>query len=261
MLANNQLVSDSRNADQWMVGYLRTTTFIPDLSMDDIIKNSWCNQIVGRNPEDEYIDYQRSLKAQKSSFHDNLLTIVSQPKRIDWTLEATTDESSEMSTLPTLGSMSNRTLEPFVEIIKQWLDKCPMANRLAFGALLVRPTANIQTGCEEIQQYLPHVQLKPHDTSDFFYQVNRPRKSTVDQSIMINRLNKWSVGLIGTVGVTMDSSTLKTSTNIHSQHVCRLELDINTVVLNSTISRDKTYEIFQELVKHGLEISSEGDVS
>ena len=253
-------VLDSIGADRWKLVFLRATTFIPDLSMDDIVKNSWWRQIVGHDPDDDRIDYKSNLKVQKGSFNNNILAIISQPKRIDWTLEATVDESSENSKPPSLGTMNGRILEPFVGIVKDWFDKCSPINRLAFGAILINPTADAKTGYEEIQNYLPRVQLDPQGTSDFFYQINRPKKSSVNKNIKINRLNKWSVGLIGTVGVTIDSAEREAFTHIREQHICRLELDINTPILDSAVSGDGASAVFQELIKYGQEIASKGDV-
>ena len=211
-------------------------------------------------PDEVHVDNQRKARVQKSLLDGNLWAMICQPGRVDWTLEAVEKESDKTSELVTLGAMSANTLEPFVKIIGKWLGKCPPTNRLAFGANLGKMVNDRHAGYEEIKRYLPSVELDPQNTDNFLYQINRPRKSKVDPNIMINRLNTWSVVLVSTGGVTIDSTGAKISANVQNIHVRKLELDINTAFLDDSIAKKKGRKIFQELVEHGQEISSEGDV-
>lgn len=260
MLVDDLLVSGPNGGDRWLVGYLRMTTFIPDLSTEAAVENTWWGETIGSKPEDERIDRQRWVKEQKGTLNGNHLVMVSQSGRVDWTFEAVEEGSNEGSELHALGSMSDNTLEPFVKFVKKWLSVCPPANRLAFGAILGIPVADAQTGYEEIQSYLQSVQLNPQTTSDFFYQINRPKEINVRSNIMINRLSMWSVALAGNVRVTVDPTASKASVYKRGQHICRLEFDINTVSLEDTVSGDDAYAIFHELVEHGQEIAKKGDV-
>ena len=244
----------------WGVGFLRATTFIPDLTGEDSVGNAWWENVAGGKPEDERIIHQRGVKEQRGELNGNLLAMVSQPGRVDLTLEARDEESSEMSELSTMGSLSGGTMEPFMEIVKRWLNECPPANRLAFGATLGWLAADAQTGYEEIQRYLPSVQLNPQGSLDFFYQINRPKESTVRPGVRINRISRWSVPLVGTVGVTVDPTASKATASIQGWHICKLELDINTSILSDATSGDGAYAIFQELAAHGQEIAKEGDI-
>lgn len=258
-LAANRPAS-SPNGEWWEVGSLRATAFIPDLSGADSVGNTWWERVTGGKPEDERIIHQRGVKEQRGALNGNLLAMVSQPSRADLTLEARGEESSELSELLTMGSLSGGTLEPFMRIVKSWLNECPPANRLAFGAILGWLAADAQTGYEEIQQYLPSVQLSPQNSSDFFYQINRPKESTVRPGIRINRISKWSVPLVGTVGVTVDPTASKVTASMQGWHICKLELDINTAILSDPTSGDGAYALFQELAAHGQEIAKEGDI-
>lgn len=243
-----------------MVGQLRATTFIPNLTADDTTKKSWWDQVVGEDPVTGEIDYQRNLQTLRGPINDNSLIMIHQPERIDWILEATLDKAQGPMP-PTLGSMSDRTLEPLVKIVKNWLGICPRTYRLAFGAIIVKQTDNVQTGCEEIQPYLPNVKLNPKGTSDFSYKINRPKKSSVKPNVTINRVNEWSIEVSSNLGITMGSSRKAVvSTNIQNLHLCKLGLDINTAIQDSLISGDEATEIFQELIRHGQEIAKKGDV-
>ncbi len=244
-----------------MVGSLGATTFIPNLSVDGAIENTWWDKTIADKPEDEHINRQKGVKEQTGSLHGHRLIMVSQAGRVDWALVATEEGSSETSKLAALGPMSADTLDPFMEIVKNWLNKSQPANRLAFGAALGRPTADAQTGYKEIQPYIPAVKLNPQDTSDFFYRINRPRESAVSPGTMINRSSSWAVGLVGTVGVAVEPAASKVVGSIQGQqYICRLDLDINTAILDDGVVKDDAYSIFQELVAHGQEIASNGDI-
>ena len=259
-LGEGRPASGSNGGNQWVVGLLRATTFIPDLAAEDVVENTWWNEIVGSKPEDERINHQRGVKEQKGAFKGNLLIMVSQFGRVDWTFAPAEDGSVEESEIPALGPMSDDTLNPFAEIVKNWLSVCPLVNRLAFGAILGMPTADAPTGYEEIQPYIPNVRLNPQTSSDFFYQINRPKKSNTMPGVMINRLSRWSVELVGSMGVTVDPAASKASVRMRGQHIRRLELDINTVPLDDTVLRDGAYALFHELVEHGQEIANKGDI-
>lgn len=256
-MANQPTSGQDRNP--WEVGFLRATTFIPDLTPESSVGNTWWEKVAADRPEDERISHQRGTKEQKGTFNGNRLAMVSQPGRVDLTL-GVADEPSEPSKLPSIGPISVDTLEPFMEISRRWMNACPSASRLAFGTILGKLTADIQTGHEEILSYLPCVQLDPQNITDLFYQINRPKMSAVDPSIRINRVSKWSVQLVSTVGVTIDHVESKATTNMQGWHICRLELDINTPTLSDAVSGDGAYAIFQELASHGQNIAKDGDI-
>ena len=219
--------------------------------------------MVGSQPNDEHINRQNGMREQRGMLNGNHLTMVSQTKRIDWTLDPARQGSLEPTVppeLPAIGPVSCDTLEPFATIVRKWLIQCPPVNRLAFGAILVMPVANAQKGCEELQKHLHYIQMNPQNTTDFIYQINRPKESAIDSGVRINRLCRWSVSQIGTVGVEVDLTTLNASAAMEGQYVCKLDLDINTAVLNNVVSGDNAYEIFQELVAHGQEIAAKGDI-
>lgn len=258
-MADDRPVSDPSGQGQWLVGLLRATTFIPDLSMGGAIENMWWDKTVGGKPDVENIDRQNGVKKQKGSLNNNRLVLVSQPGRVDWTLEVAESASPDMPELPALGPLSTDTLDPFLNIVKKWLSGCPPANRLAFGANLGRLVADARTGYEDIQQYIPAVQL--NGVSNFLYQINRPKESTVSPGTMINRMNTWTVVSIGTVGVTFEPTASKAAANMQGQrHICRLDLDINTALLDVSVVKDEAYAIFMEMVEHGQKIAYEGDV-
>src|SRR5436190_1193852 len=79
--------------------------------------------------------------------------------------------------------------------------------RLAFGAVLAQPTEDRHSGYVQIAKYLPSIRLDVDGSSDFLFQINRPRPSRVGiENLLINRLARWSVLIFKTFGVTLEKT-------------------------------------------------------
>ena len=245
--------------DKWAVDYLRATTFIRTRSMEEVTGNTWWEKVIGGKPDDERILHQKGVKEQKGMLDGSLLTMLSQISRVDWTLTTAKQVPSELLKRSAIGSMSD-TLKPFLKVVENWLGECPPTNRLAFGAALVRPVADVHTGHKEILQFLPDVRLNHMGIDDFLYQINRHRKSTSGAGIRINRLSKWSVVRAVTVGIPVDPMGGAMPASEQESYACALELDVNTAPSRDEISRDITWPIFQELTEYGREIAIKGDI-
>ena len=245
--------------NKWEVEYLRATTFISQRTLDEIIKDTWWEKVIGDKPEEEHVNYQQGVREQRGMLNNNRLIMLNQLNRIDWTVLIEKQVSDETPDTPTIRSLSD-VLESFLSVIKRWLDECPTVNRLALGAVLVRPVADIQTGYKEILKFLPDLRLDHTGISDFFYQINRPRESTSIVGTNINRLSKWSIMQTGTLEIKINASEVLMPMSKQGQSACRLELDINTAPPNKNIPKDDMWPIFEELVRHGCEIAIKGDI-
>ena len=183
--------------------------------------------------------------------------------RIDWHLTSLqTSLEGDGSQVVSVGPFPESS-NLFLETMFRWfdVDDCPNAKRLGFGAFLVQPVESKEDGYRLIASYLPHVELDPSGSSEFLYQINRPRESrTGITGLKINRLSKWSVLVqtralisVGPEGVSQDISP--------SKHAGRLELDINTRQdFDGTFARAALSEVFRELVDLGAEMASDGDI-
>jgi len=154
-------------------------------------------------------------------------------------------------------------LDIFSPLMRRWfeLESCPPVQRLAFGAILRQPVNDQQSGYRQISAYLPFVKLDAENSSDFSYQINRPRVSTSGfAELKINRLSKWSV----VAGQSIQFAVGLTSARYlpgRAYFACHLEVDINTAAeFQGELPRDQLPQIFQELVDLGIEIAREGDI-
>jgi hypothetical protein len=146
----------------------------------------------------------------------------------------------------------------------RWLADPPPITRLAFGAALLDPVEDKLTGYRRLSEFLPAVQIDAEGSEDFFYQINRPRKSNLPiKGLRINRLSKWSVALIQSFRLTMIPTSPVGVQNFPGDkcHVCRVELDISTPAdFQDELPREKLADIFRELAELGSEISLRGDI-
>ncbi len=149
----------------------------------------------------------------------------------------------------------------FSEMTKRWLAKCPSIKRLAFGAVLLHPTADPKSSYEVLDRYLPDVRVSP-SSSEFMYKINRTRMSRVLQELKINRLSTWSA-LHWTLSITLGLSAGATTRELAPTQgdACKLELDISTdAEFSQQLPTDKLGALWDELIQIGIEIAEKGDV-
>lgn len=188
---------------------------------------------------------------------------------IDWYLRATDKIVDRAESSEEIAFVAHDATKGFYDLILRWmkLASCPGVNRLAVGAILLQPVENRQAGYRKLGAYLHSLKLDS-ESSDFLYQINRPRESlTGITDLRINRLCKWSVALLGEVSVSLsflpkDLKPVKGSIEGQGHYACRLELDVNTSQEHEQeFSRDRLHVIFNELVDQAQEISEKGDVA
>ncbi len=244
----------------WQVENLRLTAFF---STDAKIEPStWWADLVGSPPETTVSRPKAGLHREDGIVEGRKLSLQVQPDRVDWTLTPFVEPAEAgVETMPSAGPFPD-ALNPFATLATSWLRVCPPVTRLAFGAVLFQPTADQRAGYLQIAKYLHWVKLDPDGSSDFFYQINRPRDSTSGiHGLRINRLSKWSVLLFQGFSVALGKQQLATVGYTLKESACRLELDINTAPeFAGELPRDTLPKIFQELVALGEDIASKGDI-
>ncbi len=76
--------------------------------------------------------------------------------------------------------------------MKSWLERCPDPLRMAWGLDAVRTVSTLADARELASQYVGFV-VDEGIVSDFSYQANRFRQSTVVASKQLNRFARWSI--------------------------------------------------------------------
>jgi hypothetical protein len=245
------------NISQWYAQELRLTVFLsPAAQIGD---QTWWKSLVGEQPQNEIFQPQTGVKRYEGLIKDNeierglILTI--HPTRIDWQLVSL---NSSVSEFPTIGSFISST-NYFLTLMLRWLEDSPPIQRLAFGASLLKRVEDPENSYEQLSKYLPFdLDL---DSSDFSYQINRPRKSTIDENLIINRLSVWSIATLLTLEAGFGNFQSNYAYPTVQSTSLSLNLDINTFgeFIDSS-DQKKIKQVFKELVELSKEIAEEGDI-
>ena len=240
----------------WQVVSLRLVLF-RDKPIETV-RPLW-ETLTGEKPEKVDSQPRANIIIESGTFVLGALSHISDPLRITWNLSPL-QEQQQLPSLPTLGSLFE-TKRQFINMMNDWLssDSVPEINRIAIGSVSIIVNDNRALAYKQLSALLHHVTIDIENSTDFFYQINRPIQSTVDSDLIINRLSKWSSARIMGLGLLVgEKPAVIQGTRDHV--ASRLELDINTSQYNkNTFSKEKLTLLLQELNKLGDEISTEGD--
>lgn len=249
---NNQRAS----SPEWLASTVRLTVFPGLLTLKD--SEGWWEELAGQ-PSEQVVNRRGELQESGSTDKGQFILTVDSV-RIDWRIVSIDDSTLLSGDITSLIPFS-QSIDYFLEIMMKWLEKKSYKfERIAFGAELLFPVESRQEAYKELSKYLPSVKLDIDNSSDFLYQINRPRSSQSSISgLQINRLSKWS-GLKLSRGYILPTGK-PISFPDSDLHFCRLELDINTAAeFNGEIPSKQVPAIFRELVALGREISLKGDI-
>lgn len=252
------------DVSHWQVQALRLTAFpSPAAKFDD---PKWWKELLGADAESRNIRPARGELTEQGPFEKGILVLQVSPLRIDWNLglNVATGLDLDDPNLPALGSLSD-VGDKFQKLMAGWLNSAtvPPLQRLAFGAVLRQPVGGHNDGYKLLSKYLSSVDLSL-ESRDFFYQINRPRKSKIPQvaDLVINRLTKWACV---TFQRTVFQQLADGKTNTHvvggTSYACSLELDISSSSdYTVELPKQALEQMFRELYGFGREIASRGDV-
>jgi hypothetical protein len=241
-------------ATAWQVEHLRFTVLGEVAPLDPA--GAW-REITGVEPEVVANQPKRGLVQVQGKLDDQRrLALQVQHRRVDWVLGPANVENLPaegffaISALPT-------ALDDFSDMLNRWLPSWPSAERLALAGVMHQPQADRVAGYKQIQDYLPAITLDL-ESSDFLYQINRPRPSqTGIPDLRINRLTKWSVAVL----THLSGSDLTRLSEVSQRHACRLEFDINTAAdFRDPLSQKSFPAILAEFAALVRELVERGDV-
>jgi hypothetical protein len=245
--------------DVWQAQTMRVTVFPTEVV--SLEPSSWWDKVVGVPPEAVGSRPKVGQFQARGDFEGRQLVLQIQPGRVEWILGPLAKAVDEESTLPSLGSFSE-VLQSLSKVVVSWLPQAPALQRFAFGAILTQPVDNVLAGYALLQKYLASsVRLDPESSSDFFYQINRPRPSrTTIAGLRLNRLTKWSVQVVRRMTMTIGTEGGATRA-LGQDAACRLELDMNTAPdFTGALPADQLGSLLQELIDLGREIAQKGDI-
>lgn len=216
--------------------------------------------LTGERPEKVNSQPRANIIIEEGTVVLGSLAHFSDPLRINWTLSPSKEQQQKTASFPTLGSLFE-TKDQFIKMMNDWLssDAAPETNRIALGSVSLIVNDNKASAYKQLSTLLHHVTIDIENSTDFFYQINRPIQSTVEPDLIINRLSKWNAIRAMGLGLLIGEKSEVIQESI-GYSASRLELDINTHQSNKKIfSKEKLIPLLQELSKFGDQISTEGD--
>jgi hypothetical protein len=248
-------------SQEWKVETLRLTGF-PTEIVKQPEQEQWWFSLTGEQPANRLQNPRQAILQEDGPFKNANLIVKIEPLRVDLLYTTTVlpllDQSDE---IPCIGSFQD-ILNDFNSIVSKLLQlpSFPLLGRLAFGSTLIEAVSNKKEGYDRLATFL-RFPIDSENSSDFFYQINRPRLSDIiTPKIIINRLSKWSVASHQTVALQIKPEP-KTFSPTNLRHAVRLEVDINTSQdFAKPLPKEKLIILFNQLVDYAVEISKEGDI-
>jgi hypothetical protein len=250
------ILQDNTDLAVWQAEILRVTCFPSSTANFD--STSWWKDITGEQPEKTIERAREGFRQDEGVVGDKKIVLGVQPARIDWLMQSVENENQAP-----IGAFTDN-LDSFLTMVSHWFKIAPPLARIAFGSVLMFPVDTREAGYELLAKYLPKIQIDSVGTSDFLYQINRPRMSQLEvPELKINRFTKWAVQKRGLAQLEFLPTNARISIfPSHETFSCRLELDINTSAdFKSDLPQDKLMDIFNELVELAKEITVQGDIA
>ncbi len=218
---------------------------------------------MGEPPETKLLTPKRGALKEEGPLEKGRLVLNIRPMRIDWLFQSIYDDQSESFPIPIIGPFPE-SLVPFFGIIERWfsLEALPELTRIALGVVLVEPVEDKKLGYQRISKYLPTIKLDTEKSSDFSYQINRPRPSTSGiKDLSVKRISRWSVSLHRAAAISVGPDSAEAATLGQTYFTTRLEVDINTAPdFKGFLPAEHLSKILRELVSLAEEIASKGDI-
>ncbi len=240
---------------EWQVGLLRATAFC--LAPPDLSNIKWWERVVGAPAEVRSVRAGAGHLIEQGLVENRSLQLQITLARVDWIFTA--KEELDGDVFPQLGPFEE-SVRPFQALISRWLETAPSLNRLAFGAQLYIPSSNVAEARGHVARMLPYVKLDWEHIHDFSIRVNRPRPFLAWPEV--GELNR--IAVVQAVSRRKIVATLLPETQVpvpvKEEFSANLELDINTPPLDvrQEIPRERTVQIFSELVSNAREIAERG---
>ncbi len=216
--------------------------------------------LTGEKPEKVDSQPRANIIVESGTVVLGSLTHSSDPLRITWHLSPSQEQQQKTTSFPVLGSLFE-IKDQFIKMMNDWItsDFVPETNRIALGSVSLLINERRESAYAQLSPLLHHVEIDIENSTDFFYQINRPIQSTVEANLEINRLSKW--GVIRSMGLgLLVGEKSKVVQDFKGYVAGRLELDINTSQHNKKIFSKKQLTLFlEEFSKLGDQISTEGD--
>ncbi|MGP8252112.1 MAG: hypothetical protein ACLQHF_08765 [Terracidiphilus sp.] len=254
----NQEATKAASAVQLETESLRFTAFLS--ATERIGEQRWWTELTGAEPETRSSRLTLGQTQEAGPVESYGLVLATSPGRVDWLLTPRQQEGAPPE-FRRAGPLVE-TLPFFQSLMSRWFELSPDFIRAALGVVVREPMPSRQDAYRKLAHYLPAVKIDPEGSSEFFYQVNRPRKSKTIEGLQINRLSKWSAAFLVPFGFTFVSPAQGQLGKMgEGETSCRIELDINTdPTFSGNLDRSFLPNILGEFVDLAMELVTVGEI-
>ena len=213
----------------WQAQSLRLTVFL-SAPLDLGVTATLWKSATGDDPEIDDSRPREGVRRQAGPFGDWYLETVIAPARVDWVLAPKVDDPQPRAEPSPYCERLDKAMSAFIAAGSKWLTVgSPSINRLAVGAVLLMPVADLRAAYQKLNGLLTAVRVDPDHSLDFFYQINWPRASLVVSELRLNRLTRWSAISVRSLSLQVDDNKASVlSGPSGGQDYCRLECDHST---------------------------------
>ena len=241
--------------DEWQFSQIRFTAFSADPKTD--LEGTF-EAFFGFAPESRSTQKAQFL-TEVSARRDNVVyRVLAAGPKIDITVDAAAAEAGVAPPALPMLPLPQETRETFVVSSSNILERLREVRRLAVGEHRLLPVNSRVEAYKRMATFLPGVSLDPEGSTDFFYQINRPRKYRVgNQDVKINRLSHW-LGIV--LSVTVTAGNISQTTPVAD--AISLTTDVNSAVEIdvSTFNTGEHRHLVETLFAFSSEIAEKGDI-
>jgi hypothetical protein len=239
-----QGMSPEKLSRLWLTLGLRLSVF--PLTSWDAPTDLW-ERIVGEPHETEQSQPRQRLRVQSGPWQGGLLQVMTSPSNIVWTALPAPDADGfpDFDKWPVVD-----ILPAFVALTRAWLVSTDFdIMRIGFGLTGLLSAPDKISSYQILQELIPSVRIDPEETSDFFYQINRPISSGVlGSQVHLNRLMKWNSRSFALTQLQISPNVAQASPVV-DKYYATLENDTNTPnELRGALEKSLLGAIYDELV-------------
>lgn len=238
----------------WEVELQRITIFrFPGTELD--VSSLW--KFVSKFEADEIVNKPAiGFIRYEGQYENGRLILSVDNQRLD--LIITAQPMKDVIDISTIGAL-DQVLIKFNETADKLLTQLDGVLRVAYGLIVVERTKDKMSSYKRLSELLPSIQIDVENSSDFFFQINRPVKSEILENNLINRISRWSAVQLLHAVVTNESTGVQVMkpTNLEAT---RIELDISTPAdRTEQIPKDSFNRLLKELSTIAKDIALHGD--
>lgn len=242
----------------WQIEQFRCTAFLQPQST--VTAHEVFVTIADTEPVARSENRQQAMSSSSGKLEDVKINVVQVPARLDVLFQSAEEPGASNSA--EIGQYVDRK-DALISRVTRWLDQEPHVQRLAMGVVAVVQVVDRPEGYRMLQKLLPSVMLDPEHSSDFNYQINRPRLVNVADEfrIKINRLSKWGVAASIFQTFTFHGGEAAIASQpVLLRHACRAELDLSSDQETAGLPPPHLTHLWNTFSSLADELISKGDV-